>query len=329
MRNLKKIAFLALCMLIAALTVCGAAAAEESRYVEWTLSEDEETLTGDGKVYTVYYAPISYTFDTKNRFVYENTVERSIGTTTVRSYAYSGEYAWLHRDGYSRLFVTDKGRQMLSEFFSGETALYRLLDMDENVASFDAATAQMLATMHSAGASAEMDVRELEGVTRYEIEAYDETDSLFYQYGCVYRLSDGKYYYLHYLTLDNAHFDSDGDFSYRSGSVKLVLLSDNIGTVIEDAAGRTEYRERTTTYERDLYAAEGEYTDTDGSGFWIVAFWVVFALLGFAAPLPFLIAGFVLPRSKKRGYPEYWYILAIIASIWLLLSGVLFVILVV
>lgn len=70
-------------------------------------------------------------------------------------------------------------------------------------------------------------------------------------------------------------------------------------------------------------AEEGDYAE------WTVTFWVAFALVGFVAPIPFLIVGFALPRSKKRGSPEYWYIVAILAGIWLLLAAVLLVILVV
>ena len=58
-------------------------------------------------------------------------------------------------------------------------------------------------------------------------------------------------------------------------------------------------------------------------------FWIGFAVLGFLAPIPFLLVGLLLPRSKKLGYPRYWRKLVYIAGAWMALALLLAVILVV
>ncbi|MBQ8408332.1 MAG: hypothetical protein IJY39_05650 [Clostridia bacterium] len=75
--------------------------------------------------------------------------------------------------------------------------------------------------------------------------------------------------------------------------------------------------------EEEILWAENPYYDTA----YAVLFWITFILLCFVAPIPFLIVGIVFARSEKRGYPKYWYILSLIAALWLLVSTLLLIVL--
>jgi hypothetical protein len=46
---------------------------------------------------------------------------------------------------------------------------------------------------------------------------------------------------------------------------------------------------------------------------------------GIMAPIPFLVIGLVFPRSHRKGYPKYWYILAGVAGLWMLLAILLMI----
>lgn len=60
------------------------------------------------------------------------------------------------------------------------------------------------------------------------------------------------------------------------------------------------------------------------SYFFFSFFSIALALL---APIPFLVMGLVFPHSEKRGYPRYWYAVAIAAVVWFLASAALVTIL--
>ena len=92
------------------------------------------------------------------------------------------------------------------------------------------------------------------------------------------------------------------------------------------SAGESFGNEHDTEYAHDH---DEEYIDVYGevsaSPF---GFWFCFILIGFIFPIPFLVLGLVFPRSQAMGYPKYWYVLSIIAGIWMLVSVALLVLLV-
>ena len=52
-------------------------------------------------------------------------------------------------------------------------------------------------------------------------------------------------------------------------------------------------------------------------GITISAFWCATVFFGILLPIAPLVMGLVLPHSQKRGYPKYWYALAIAAALWI------------
>ncbi|MBQ2254072.1 MAG: hypothetical protein II325_02835, partial [Clostridia bacterium] len=55
------------------------------------------------------------------------------------------------------------------------------------------------------------------------------------------------------------------------------------------------------------------------------AFSTGMVFFGIMAPIPFLVIGLVFPRSHRKGYPKYWYILAGVAGLWMLLAILLMI----
>lgn len=162
------------------------------------------------------------------------------------------------------------------------------------------------------------DVRDLEETERYDIYAFDATDVWGYVYGAVYILDDG-YYYLNYSKLGNEHFDSDGNFSYRSGDVFLMRLTEAQEELIDRVSAKLDY----VTYEQQENDSDGETGEMP-----IAVFWIVYLMLGVIIPVPLIFLGILLPSSRKLGYPKYWYTFAVIAGIWLLVAMALGVLLV-
>jgi hypothetical protein len=135
--------------------------------------------------------------------------------------------------------------------------------------------------------------------------------------GAVYRLDDGKDYYVHYLSLGNQYFDAEGNFSYRSGSVSLTVLGEDLSRELD------KVREQVVPNGYTYY----EYEDSETPLFSETTFWVLYSIMGFVAPVPLFILGLVLSYSKKPGYPKYWRILSVIAALWILFAAILMILL--
>ncbi len=60
----------------------------------------------------------------------------------------------------------------------------------------------------------------------------------------------------------------------------------------------------------------------------MVSFWIFYSLFGFVIPAVLLAVSLILPRSEKLGYPRYWYSVAIISELWILMAIILAAVLV-
>lgn len=182
---------------------------------------------------------------------------------------------------------------------------------------FDMTLLESLDELAASGTeSFSIDVRDLRMAECYEIVIYRDFEETIH--GAIYVL-DGAYCYLNYVNLGNQYFDADGYFSYRSGEVTLTRAETYRGGIEKALTSLTEgdsYGEVSGTL----------YTDEKLA---MTLFWIGFAVLGFLAPIPFLLVGLLLPRSKKLGYPRYWRKLVYIAGAWMALALLLAVILVV
>lgn len=318
-KNYLKISILLLSVLLLMqmLSIACFAQNDPTEPVEWEYLDEHQIILGNNTTY--YHYPSDSMFgiymQATGIYEYSNTVYYQ-GQYNVYAPYPNADLIWIRRTSYSDpiFFVTENGKTVLDAFIAGKADHYRLRVSQSHVADMpmDAVDEMEAFGQEFNGSKVEVDVTKLRTAECYEITAHDPTDTLYYTHGAIYHgLGDGCYYYLNYQTLDNSHFDADGNFSYRSGTVMLTRLDASFQTGIEDLLKRgysirTEY-----TYEEDQTVSNRE---NEGIG------WASIIVFGFLAPIPFLIIGLTLPHSQKRGYPKYWLILACTAGLWLLFS---------
>ena len=318
---------LSVVLLLPLLSLSVFATEEEESFAEWELSEDDRVLTGDGKVYSLYYpiGEIPFYSESKQIYIYENEVSFSKDgamrgfVSEVCAPGANSEFVWLRllNDG-SYIYATEAGARQLNHFLSGKSDNYFLRTGPYSSAKLEKETVEAMEDARKASDGKKtVNVSELKGRLAFDVVVYDETQTFLYDMGSVYELSDGKYYYLHLLSLGNQYFDADGNFSYRSGSVELTVLDDAIADALDTTAEDIVYTET-------VYVWENE----DGTVMPTSVFWVFYVFLGILLPIAPLVVGLILPRSKKKGHPKYWYVLSIISAIWIFLAILLMILLI-
>ena len=280
---------------------------------EWDLSEDGKTLTSGFDVYYLYTLPVGYYLDYHTYYEYANPTDTYAG---VVSYEKDGAFVWLTKSTPT-FYATEAGAKSLDAFLEGEIGKYRLNDAAntyKNTSALTAETVDALEALTAAGKSKKTtEVSALRNAERYDVTAHDKTDTVATVVGAVYHM-DGVYYYLGYQGLGNQFFDADGNFSYRSGSVDLVPLDATLTETVEDAIDQLDYERVEYEYEDDEYDSSPLFGNKEDS---ISAFWCATVFFGILLPIAPLVMGLVLPHSQKRGYPKYWYALAIAAALWI------------
>ena len=278
---------------------------------EWDLSEDGKTLTSGFDVYTLYTLPVGYYLNYHTYYEYANPTDTYAG---VVSYEKDGAFVWLDRNEPT-FYATEAGARALDAFLEGEVGKYRLKDAAySNTSVLTADTVDSLEALMAAGKNKKTtDVSALRDAERYDLTAHDKTDTVATVVGAVYHI-DGVYYYLGSQGLGTQFFDADGYFSYRSGSVSLVPLDTTLTETVEDAIDHLEYERVEYKFEDDEYGSSSLFGDKEAA---VSAFWCATVFFGLLLPIAPLVIGLVLPHSQKRGYPKYWYALAIAAALWI------------
>ncbi len=302
---------LMLCLLIPVFSV--SAAASEERAYEWILSEDgSEIIRNDGRVYKYFALGRDFRIDPDSAYLFVNDV--SLGD--IYSYSPDGEIIWVEDYyGEAYMYTTTEGLSMAYRFCEGKYESYRIeLDTTKKAAVIDNT---VIESMNALGVTeladvTEIDVTVLANYICHEIVARDKFNILSRTVGLVFE-TDAGYYYVNFQTLDNSNFDADGNFSFRSGTVALVRLSGIEEATVAGAVKNAANIKTDIEHEVDRAAAEN-------------AFWVMFVIVGFIAPIPVLVMGFYLANSAKRGKPKYWYSLSILAAAWFVLSVALMLI---
>lgn len=307
---------------------CAAESETPREAVEWQLSEDEYTLTGNGRTYTrCDELPVGQKVNTDTLYVFENTVRLDGRTMSVVASSPDAEVVWLTStisdlwdDPYATaVFVTKEGRDALEAMAAGQMSSWRLEDDNSlfsstKQASFDG---DLLRRMNDLTATEEVNVSVLKGCVRYDILGFDSTDTVYTVCGAVYEERD-RYLYVNYLTLGNQYFDADGNFSYRSGQVSAIRLE---GDVLSDFLATMERLKSVSTsviHEDELTFDPDEEMETS-----IAAFWGCLIIFGFILPIAPLVVGLVMPHSAKRGYPTRWYLVALLSAVWIVIAIVI------
>ena len=307
---------------------CAAESETPREAVEWQLSEDEYTLTGNGRTYTrCDELPVGQKVNTDTLYVFENTVRLDGRTMSVVASSPDAEVVWLTStisdlwdDPYATaVFVTKEGRDALEAMAAGQMSSWRLEDDNSlfsstKQASFDG---DLLRRMNDLTATEEVNVSVLKGCVRYDILGFDSTGTVYTVCGAVYEERD-RYLYVNYLSLGNQYFDADGNFSYRSGQVSAIRLE---GDVLSDFLATTDRLKAVSTsviYEDELTFNPDEEMETS-----IAAFWGCLIIFGFILPIAPLVVGLVMPHSAKRGYPTRWYLVALLSAVWIVIAIVI------
>lgn len=336
-----RLASLLLCLslLLGLLTLSvGATKPKESHTpIRWSISADLTDLMGNGKHYERYYANGAFYGDARRSFCFMNQV------------VYDGKYCTVYGDaldphivsvrtspGYSTIFVDAEGKAILDAFLDGSDAIYYLESIGDGSYStytvLDQGTVDALDAAYTAPSSMLIPfaVTRLNDATIYEVTAHDRTETKAYQHGAVYQFADGSFYYVCFRGLDNSHFDADGYFSYRSGTVDAYPLDGALLSTVNDAIEDLALLEREYLYESGV--VNGHYdengnpidrqNDANTDGVSIFLFYATIVLFGVLIPIGALLVGIVLARPKKTGRAVHWYGL-VAASGLLLLSSVL------
>ncbi len=298
--------------------------------VEWEVSEDGKTIVGGGKTYKRFSVEDIYKFDPIEEYEYYNEVNLPLDGyeyATLSSYAKSGDVIWADNgSGKVWIYATEEAIDSIEHFFYSAPKSFQLFEAEESLNYRSYPTLEDIDAfeeLRKSGVTAmAVRVSDLRDAPCYTICTYDEYGVFRYACCAIYEYEDGLYY-LNYLDLDNSYFDADGNFSYRSGAVTLTRLEEHVKETAEELINGMEYVPYTYTYEYDesddYFEDDPVYNEITS----VVLFWIAYALLGFAAPIPFLVFGYTFPKSERRGYPKYWYAVGIAATVWIVSAGVL------
>ena len=296
---------------------------QDPEFTQWTLSEDGNTLSNGETTYTRYWRDHPnfglLMEDSQTTYTYANEIRHPDAPTitlSIHAISAESEYVWLNVLGVTYIYATE----------AGAVELDRLLELDYTLGYLtyvfytpvDTSFYSDLQNHIKATTPITVNVTRLAECDSYNLQLFEREDGFKMEAGAFYKI-DGVWHYVDYIDLGNEYFDSYGSFSYRRGKVSAYPVSDEYAAVIEDAQKNT--KERPVSYTRE--------DDDAGWEFPIALFWIYFSFLGYVIPLPFLIVGLILPMIKKLGRPKYWYTMAGLAALWMLLAAALMILMIV
>jgi len=278
---------------------------EETGPVEWTLSEDGTTLTGNGKAYVLCQLPRGVFLDPSKEYVYANTPKELEGRMIYAPSADS-EFIWVYENNNTfYLFATEKGEGELEKFLDYRMVRCRVWDSDSRkMADTSLSFLQKLYDMNTDTMT--IDVQKLAPLHCFEILVYDHSDSFGFRTAVIFEMTDGRMYFLDYSKLSNDHFDANGNFSYRNGTVTLTLLDEELSARFAETVANVS----------DEFIPEYSWDPVDWGIIPQVIFWIFYVLVGLVAPLPFFVLGIVLANIRRIGRPKYWYVMSAFSLLW-------------
>ena len=317
MNKMKKTALLITILIsVLSLVSCGLSPIE---LYDWEISDDESMVWNEDREYYRYDLPIGYKVYFTSSYYFEGDWEAII--YNVESYARDGEIIALY-GGYGSgetYYATDVGKASIDSLIEGNCESFKLCyeyyESDINTDTFD-----LLNALDTSGAAGkEIDVSELRYAECYDVRAYDSTGCVYYVYGALYEY-EGATWYVNYDKLSNNHFDADGDFSYRSGTVTMypVYESTALGREIEEAKENLAEIYESSIYEEDDLAQDSERVKIDPELRAKIWFWVAYSIVAFELPALPLIVGFKNSRSPKHGCDKRWRIVSLGSLIWII-----------
>ena len=283
---------------------------------EFLLSQDETTLTYGDITYKLFrgYPPLMIMPD--EMYVYEQQLScKSLGSgdALIMRNLFSRDIIILEGPTGTRLYVTDAGKAVMQRFASRDFPAYTTYTYPQR-ASVSTEFVTFMDASQNDQQLQRVNVTSLQNVETHIIYGMDETGTFGHEHGAIYVLN-GEYWYINYDALDNSHFDSDGYFSYRSGTVTMKKADTAAFEAI--LAARTEFHIQ-YTYQSDAPTP----IDEDGARIIFSLLTILFLTLPVAA----LAFSLVLYLREKKPRRLRYLITTILAAAWLTLWLILLII---
>ena len=283
---------------------------------EWVLSADEKTLTYGDAVYHFFPNTPSLIIPDE-MYVYEQNIACE---------ALEDEYALimhnLHNkdivmivDRYDRFlfYVNEAGQEIMNLYLMYDFEDYLYYEKPMRAAIPTELVVSLANGTHST-ITQTVSVTTLKDLTKYTIYGLDKTHTLGHMHGAIYEIND-EFWYLNYDALDNSYFDSEGNFSYRRGTVVLTKVDTDI--MVLDVLPYEEEFHIQYVYE------ENESTlglNKDGATVLFVLTTVILLFLLPAVPLVLSLVFVLIKQNKQR---RRWLLLLLLSALWLVLSIVI------
>ena len=168
-----------------------------------------------------------------------------------------------------------------------------------------------------------VEVNTLEQALVYDVLTYDFYRVLACKSGAIFRYDSG-YIFVDYDRLDNSAFDSEGNFSYRKGTVEAEKLTGEKLEILRAIQGRQIDIEDDYKNEEGLYVGEKEEEMTfDTSYITAIVTIVVLGLLLPLAPAVFVLVNTLTARKRSLALGEGGRVTLPIPYITMLIGSVL------
>lgn len=330
MKTLKKLLFITLSLLLLLSPVSVFASDIEQVPYDWESLDMGNVISNSERTYVYYSLPTRYKIMPKLTYHHANEVDFGgyYTDSEVMSYAVDGELIWCFDDGYEFvLYATATGAASVDALIAGNREVLSIENCynDGEIKALDGSLFTALVNNNSS--AVELDSRELAAADCINIRAYDKTETVYIVAAAVYYL-DGAAYFIDYDKLSERYFDSNGDFSFRTGVVSAYKLE---GELLESFNSAREGNYVECTHEYEGGKGGGDYfpdVEIDSDVAAIVFFWIVFAIIGFAAPV---FLGFIAIKAYISKQERRYFTLtsAICIGVWIALSIAILIILIV
>ena len=320
MKHTQKILAVLLCMILllcATLPVSASDKAEDTEpEISWELSEDRQTLTYGDQTYTHYVIPSYDWFRPYQSYQYVQEfgnyfIGQPILTTEGEEIVLNENmvvlYVYFDVNTAFDVYVTAQGACALDEYMAGNYAQYELTSGTYESATISEQTVRAWSEITP---TETVDASLLGELVSYNVIGYDSTLTFAHIIGKVFEYN-GDYLFVNYSHLNNTHFDSYGNLSFRSGNVPVVRLSATDKAQITDAIDRFEY------YDGEIVYEESDPLDATIS---MVLFLLLASPFLYILPVLFLVFGIVMRCIKKLPGRKRWNTVIIASIVWLGLS---------
>ena len=306
--------------------------------VQWRWADEGTALVGDDKKYEEIWIPAGYKVGMWEKYYYHNELEGGSTAKSMSLYTNMNGKNFIVAHNYytSRYFVDPAIKDDLNLFFDIKNAkslaskivgtYYDYTYGDFFMISELYAMLEEYKEQSTAVVVNVVDLYQYSSYKRLRIRAYDPTGSVYTVIGCVYFNNNGAgAYYVDYTALPNSRFDSEGEFSYRTGTVPAAYISSSselYKTINEVTAPENVYFSGSDVYHEQVAPPP----ITNAEYFWgmvlLVLLFMVLVFIGMVVPFVPFVLGILLPRSKKLQKPRGWYAVSAASLVWMI-SGFL------